>query len=1267
MAMLPAAAFAQDFEWKGECDAEWFTVCDVGPCPTDPDKRHYKNNWGKEGCSPELEFPGPPSRVDLKGANVELVHENNVEIRSLVSGGHFLLSRPLNVTESAHLGDFTLVAHSLTAGGAITIAGDFNWRGGDLIGTSDVTVRNAVNMTSLGAKTLNVPRLVCEGPIQWRDTGDIQLFGGAVLENRLTMTVRNDEWISGNGGTLLNNGTFSKLDSFAATQLFETIRFVNGETGAIDVQSGALLLDGGGESRGAIGLAADTTLQLNGRGGKPFIIADDTAIGGEGLVWISGTGPGLVVADRKECSARNVLLTGSLRADGPTYFDSMTWQGGTVEGSAPVEISEELLLPAGLACTINGGKLRNAPGSIAEWSGSGELRILAGGEFRNGGTLALLGPQKRLTFGNSGEKLINEAEGALIVQADTIFGFGQPGSVVNEGVFNILAPTAQCEFTSGTLLESSHIVNLGAGTLMLRGGASTGGLIDISPGTVLVLQSQSFAVSDTQFPGTGLLRIGAGALDVKTPTTIPNVELANAAGSVTGPAPLTVTGKLDFLAGTMNGQGQTVSRGGMTLRGTSDKTLSERTLVNEQQATWRDSGRIVLSNGAVFDNDGTFQAASDAVIAPVSGGGTFNNDGTFKKAGSAGVTNIQTVFDNAGTTSVDSGTLRLTGGGTSEGKFTIAAGAALEVAARDYILEDGAESTGAGPLKVISGSVTAAEGATARVESFRLAGGMVKGQGNLTITRAFEWVSGDIAGPAPAVVRSEGTLNMDGAGSKRVLAGTFVNAGEATADVAVVILNEGAIWENSGRLTMKDHNGFSRQFGATGKFNNRGVLEKNGANRESKFFSGVEFNNLASGVVNVIDGDLLISGGGSSRGSFFLADDRTVFFEKDYTFEGGCRFVGLGSPWIIDGVVATLAGPVEAQNLTLTGRIDGPGELKVGTLGWGNGTMSGSGTTIVERELSMGGEVLSLRRSLQNLGRAVWSFGTLNITDVAFDNRGTFVAFRENFGELRVEGFGVAQFINRGLFQTQRGLPNHVVSMDVNFVNTGTVEAIRGKLVFKRDFTQTSGAIRVMKEGLIEFERPVRFAGGTIGANSQVNVTRLTNEGGVLKPGESPGIFTLVGDLEQLSEGSIEIELAGYAPGDEYDVLVITGDAALGGTLDVRLLDGFEPLVGDTFTVITHASSTGVLDNVLAPCGYEFAVHYNPTDVTLEVTAVGVPTPGDLDGDCDVDLADYRRFFDCITGPGGGVPQGCEPADLTNNGQIALDDVAAFQRVFTGS
>ena len=86
--------------------------------------------------------------------------------------------------------------------------------------------------------------------------------------------------------------------------------------------------------------------------------------------------------------------------------------------------------------------------------------------------------------------------------------------------------------------------------------------------------------------------------------------------------------------------------------------------------------------------------------------------------------------------------------------------------------------------------------------------------------------------------------------------------------------------------------------------------------------------------------------------------------------------------------------------------------------------------------------------------------------------------------------------------------------------------------------------------------------------------------GGSISPlaqGDPTGILTLDGDYEQLVEGTLVIELAGLVPGAQYDRLVVTGAAELAGTLDLRLLDGFVPTIGDQFTILT--ADAGVIYN----------------------------------------------------------------------------------------
>ena len=78
----------------------------------------------------------------------------------------------------------------------------------------------------------------------------------------------------------------------------------------------------------------------------------------------------------------------------------------------------------------------------------------------------------------------------------------------------------------------------------------------------------------------------------------------------------------------------------------------------------------------------------------------------------------------------------------------------------------------------------------------------------------------------------------------------------------------------------------------------------------------------------------------------------------------------------------------------------------------------------------------------------------------------------------------------------------------------------------------------------------------------------LDNQG-TLAPGNSPGTISVV---DFTNSGTLQIELAGTAD-TEFDRIVVTGSADLGGSLEVTLLDGFLPESGDRFQFIEGDSS----------------------------------------------------------------------------------------------
>ena len=138
------------------------------------------------------------------------------------------------------------------------------------------------------------------------------------------------------------------------------------------------------------------------------------------------------------------------------------------------------------------------------------------------------------------------------------------------------------------------------------------------------------------------------------------------------------------------------------------------------------------------------------------------------------------------------------------------------------------------------------------------------------------------------------------------------------------------------------------------------------------------------------------------------------------------------------------------------------------------------------------------------------------------------------------------------------------------------------------------------------------FINGSIGGNGTFSAQMVVRNSGGNGPGNSVGTLIIESDYEQTATGKLTIEALGIADG-EFDLLHVTGNAALDGTLEMLFPGAYLPKTGDSFQFLQIDGTIGgefaeVTFPQLLP-GFQFDMMQVPGGVVFTANSDAVLAP----------------------------------------------------------
>lgn len=695
------------------------------------------------------------------------------------------------------------------AGGVLTGYGQLintsllDWSGGWLFNSGCITNEGSMNITGSTTKYMDAGILGNKNWILHKGKGSLKLTNTSNIYNQTggTYELQTDASIlcPDASSTFHNGGTIKKDYSYGVSRLepyYDT-------TGLVDVESGELILGGGGFLR-------DSGAYVNHLATLTFENGDFTVYGENQL---SGSG----VAN---------MLGGSV-----TLSEGATFQAGM----------ETSLSLAGSFFSGHGNLINTWN---ADWTSS-----IIGDQvhFRNLGTLSLTGDGLKILqnaqFYNENEVMHYDSGFVYLDEYSTIdnepnknYTFRGDGSIFGYGVLEN-AGTIHKDYSTGTstiqpyYYGTAGVFDIQTGTISLIGGGEfySGGA-NIAHLANLSLSGGDYGMHyDFTAFGGGSATLSADTMSFEygaTATFGLEDGLHINGVSTSGAGKIINTLNADWTSGTFADESALDNRSSLNITGSDNKYLQGGNLYNTGTIIHGGAGCISFSGASEIENRGNYYMRSDADFLCTDGLGAFTNAGTFRKDYSSAITNFQTAFNNEGLIDVATGLVRFTGGGNwLDGAAHLSTNTQLDLNYGTFNLDGVFQALGDGDV-YLSGTLALAYGAQATfstTKGLHITNGNIAGQGSVTCTSVGEWTGGTMANDA--AFTNSGTFTIAGSAAKTLKRARFLNTDQLTFSGGTLEIDENSNLDNNGTSAVITIAGDYPIVG-TGTINNYSTLKK---------------------------------------------------------------------------------------------------------------------------------------------------------------------------------------------------------------------------------------------------------------------------------------------------------------------------------------------------------------------------------------------------------------------------------------------------------